>query len=112
MLHETLSSVHQNILRPIQFSVKRKNLACIPLASSTLLAEVTQAQKAATAVEVARVMVMLAVETSVREAAAARDSATFCVRDVEVRTTLAEREELERMSRAKAENDVAFSSAR
>jgi hypothetical protein len=37
VVHDTLDSVDQNILRPIQVSLKREeNLALIPLASSTL----------------------------------------------------------------------------
>jgi hypothetical protein len=37
LLHDTLASVDQNILRPIQVSLKREeNLACITLASYTL----------------------------------------------------------------------------
>jgi hypothetical protein len=88
LLYETLASVHQNILRPIRVSVKRKNLARIPLASSmlfhpfcglflqllskgsagvsALLVEVTRAWEAATTAEAAH-----AVETSAWMAAAA-----------------------------------------
>jgi hypothetical protein len=55
--------------------------------------------------------VMLAIETSAREAATAWDSATLCVKDVEDRATLAKREALERVSRAEAENAVMLASA-
>jgi hypothetical protein len=55
---------------------------------------------------------MLATETSAREAATARDSATLSVKDAEDRATLAEREALERVSRAEAKNATTLASAR
>jgi hypothetical protein len=77
----------------------------------TLLAEVIRVQEVATATEVARVAVMLAVETSAREATTARDSAALHVKDVEDRATLVERESLERVSRAEAENVAVLAAA-
>jgi hypothetical protein len=69
-----------------------------------LLAEVTRAWEAAADVKAAHITAMLAVETSVWEASVAWDSATLRVKDAEDRPTLAEREELERMSRVEAVN--------
>jgi hypothetical protein len=113
---------------------QRQNLACIPMASCTLfnsscvlflqllswggadvpalLAEVTEAQEAVTAVEATHVMAMPTVETCAREATAARDSAALRVTDAKDQAALAERETLERVSRAKAEYAMALSSTR
>jgi hypothetical protein len=55
---------------------------------------------------------MLAVETSTQDTATAWDNATLCVKDVEDRATLVEREALEWVSRAEAENVAALASAR
>jgi hypothetical protein len=72
-----------------------------------LLAEETRAQ------EVTRVMAMLVVETSTREAATTRDSAALHGKDAEDQATLGGgREALERVSRVKAENVMALASAR
>jgi hypothetical protein len=57
-----------------------------------LLAEVTQAREATIVAEAARIVAMLVVETSAREASAAWDSATLHVRDAVDRAALAERE--------------------
>jgi hypothetical protein len=76
-----------------------------------LLVEVTQSPEATAAVEASRIMTMLAIETSAREASAMWDNAALHVKDVEYPTTLVEREELERMLRAEAENVVALASA-
>jgi CYTH domain-containing protein len=62
--------------------------------------------------EAARIAVVLATKTSSQGAAAAWDSATLRVKDVEDRATLAEREVLERVSRVEAENTMALASAR
>jgi hypothetical protein len=75
-----------------------------------LLVEVTQSPEATAAVEASRIMTMLAIETSAREASAMWDNAALHVKDVEYPTTLVEREELERMLRAEAENVVALAS--
>jgi hypothetical protein len=77
-----------------------------------LLVEVTWAWEAAIAMEAARIAVVLAAKTSSQGAAAAWDSATLRVKDVEDRATLAEREVLERVSRVEAENTMALASAR
>jgi hypothetical protein len=69
-----------------------------------LHADVTQAREAAATVETACVAATLAVETFVRETAVAWDSAALRVKDADDRSTLAEREALERVSRAEAEN--------
>jgi hypothetical protein len=77
-----------------------------------LLAKVTQAQEAATAMEAARVAAMLATETSVQQAAIAWDSTTLCVKDVEDQAATAEREGLETVSRVEVENAVTLASTR
>jgi hypothetical protein len=77
-----------------------------------LRVEVTWVQEAAAAVEDARVMAMLAVETSAWEPTTAWDSAALCVKDTEDQATLAEREALERVLRAEMENAVVLASAR
>jgi hypothetical protein len=56
------------------------------------------------------VTAMLAVETYAWEAAAAWDNTTLHVKDVDDRATLAEREVLERVSRAEADNAATLSS--
>jgi hypothetical protein len=76
-----------------------------------LLAEVTRAQETATTVEVTCDVAMLTVEASAREAVVAWDSTAIRVKDVEDRATLAEREALERVSRAKVENAMALASS-
>jgi hypothetical protein len=55
---------------------------------------------------------MLTVEASTREAIAAWDSIALRVKDVEDQDALVEREALERVSRAEAENATALASAR
>jgi hypothetical protein len=77
-----------------------------------LLAEVARVWEAATAMEAARVTVVLATETSALEAAVVWDSITLHVEDVKDQTTLAEREAWERVSRVEAENDAVLASAR
>jgi hypothetical protein len=69
-----------------------------------LLVEVTQTWEAAAAVEAARVMVVLVVETSAQEAAMVWDSIALCVKDVEDQSTLAEGVALEKVSGVEAEN--------
>jgi hypothetical protein len=64
------------------------------------------------AAEAAHVTTILTVETSAQEATAAWDSVALCVKDVENRATLEEREALERVSRAKVENAMALASTR
>jgi hypothetical protein len=76
-----------------------------------LLAEVTWVQEVAAAAEAARVTTMLAVETSAQEATVARDNATLCVKDVEDQASQVEREALERLLRAEAENAVVLAAA-
>jgi hypothetical protein len=76
-----------------------------------LLAEVTRAQETATTVEVTCDVAMLTAEASAREAVEAWDSTAIHVKDVEDRATLAEREALERVSRAKVENAMALASS-
>jgi hypothetical protein len=77
-----------------------------------LLAEVTQEQEAATTMEAAHITVVLAVETSAQEAAAAWDNATLHAKDAKDQGTLAEREALERVSRVEVENVMALACAR
>jgi hypothetical protein len=55
---------------------------------------------------------ILTAETSVWEAVAAWDSIALRVKDAEDQTTLAEREALERVSRAEVENATALASTR
>jgi hypothetical protein len=87
LLHETLTSINSNILRLIRVALKREEklparlrlLSCILIPSCVLFlqllsrgsadvpvlqAEVTQAREVVIVVEVARVMVVLATETS------------------------------------------------
>jgi hypothetical protein len=77
-----------------------------------LLVAVTRSWEAATTIEAARIVAMLATETSAREASAVRDSAALRVEDAEFRAALAEREAVERLSRVDAENAMALASAR
>jgi hypothetical protein len=58
-------------------------------------------------VDAARVMAILIAGTSPWESAVARDGAALCVKDVEAQAALVERETLERVSRAEAENTAA-----
>jgi hypothetical protein len=69
-------------------------------------------REAATATEAARVMMMLAVETSAQEAAAMGDSAVVHVKDLEDWAALVERVAQKRVSRVEAENAMALASAR
>jgi hypothetical protein len=64
------------------------------------------------AAEAAHVTTILTAETSTQEATAAWDNIALCVKDVENRATLEEREALERVSRAKVENAMALASTR
>jgi hypothetical protein len=75
------------------------------------MAEVTQVQEAATATESTHVMAMLAAETSARDVAIAQDSTILHLKDAEDWVALVEREALERVSKAEAENAVALASA-
>jgi hypothetical protein len=77
---------------------------------AALWAEVTQTREAVATVEAARVVAMLTVEASARDATAVRDGATFHIKDVEDRAALAEREALEQVSRAEVENFAALAS--
>jgi hypothetical protein len=58
-------------------------------------------------VDAARVMAILIARTSPRESAMARDGAALRVMDVGAQAALVERETLERVSRAQAENTAA-----
>jgi hypothetical protein len=83
LLHETLASVGQNILRPIRVSLQKERKSCLCASGflhtfssppvlcfcnfyprAALLAEVTQAREAAVATEAARVTAVFVVETS------------------------------------------------
>jgi hypothetical protein len=77
-----------------------------------LQVEVTRVREAAAAMEAASVTVVLVVETSTQEAAAAWDSVALHVDDVEDRATLAGREALERVSRVEVKNVTALAYAR
>jgi hypothetical protein len=76
-----------------------------------LLVEVTQAWVAAAAAKAARVAVVLAIEPSAQEVAAARCSDALRVKDAEDQATLGKREALERVSRVESENAVALAFA-
>jgi hypothetical protein len=67
-------------------------------------------REAIAAAEAACAVAMLTTEASAREADAVRDGATLCIKDAEDRATLAEREVLERVSRAEVENSTALTS--
>jgi hypothetical protein len=102
LLHQTLASVHHNILHPIQVGLGKKNeknpsripngFLCAYLLFHVLFpqllsqgstdvtvlqAEVSQAQEVVTAVEASHVAAVLATETSAWEAAMAWDSANL-----------------------------------
>jgi hypothetical protein len=79
---------------------------------SSLQVEVTRAPEAAAATEVAHVMVVLAAETSAREAIAARDTAAILVKDAEGRAAPVEKVARERVSRVEAESVAMLPSAR
>jgi hypothetical protein len=135
LLHETLASVHRNILCLVWVSLRREIGSCpysngflhassfsyilfLQLLSQgstdvpVLLAEVARAREVATAVEATRAVAMLTAEASTRQAIAVPDSATFHVGDVEDWATLVEREALESVSRAEAKNAMALATAR
>jgi hypothetical protein len=78
---------------------------------SSLQVEVTRAPEAATATEVAHVMVVLAAETSAREAVAAWDTAAILVKDAEDQAALVEKVARERVSRVEAESVAMLPSA-
>jgi hypothetical protein len=69
-------------------------------------------REAITAVEATHTVAILTTETSAREAAMAQDSTNLHIKGAEDRAVLEEREALERVSRAEAENSAALSSAR
>jgi hypothetical protein len=75
-----------------------------------LLAEVTQMWEIAAFAEASRAAAMLTAETSGQEGIAVRDSTTLHVKDVEDRAALTEREVLEMVSRAEAENSTVLGS--
>jgi hypothetical protein len=77
-----------------------------------LLADMISAQEVAATAETARVTAMLAAETFACEAAAAWVSTTLRVKDVKDMAAMAEREALEWVSRAEAENAMALASTR
>jgi hypothetical protein len=62
--------------------------------------------KAATAAESTHVTAVLAAESSAQEAAMVWDSAVVCVKDIEDRVTLAEREACEKVLRVETENTM------
>jgi hypothetical protein len=76
-----------------------------------LLAEVTQVQETAIAVEAACATTMLTAEISAREDVVVRDSATFRVKNAEDWAALAVREALQRVSRVEVENATMLSFA-
>jgi hypothetical protein len=76
-----------------------------------LLVEGTREREAAATAEAARVMVVLAIETSTHEATVAWGGATLRVKDAEDWPALVEREAWERASRVEAEIIVALASA-
>jgi hypothetical protein len=77
-----------------------------------LLVELTQVQVVVTAAEATCATTVLAAETFAWEAATVHDSVTHHVKDTEDRASIVEREALERVSRAEAENTTALASAR
>jgi hypothetical protein len=78
---------------------------------TTLPAEVTRACEAVADVEATCDVAALAAEVFACEATAAQDNATLRVKDAEDWTALAEREALERVSRAEAKNATTLASA-
>jgi hypothetical protein len=76
-----------------------------------LLAELTWLREAIATAGATRATLVLAVETSARGAAAVWDIATLCVKDVEDRASLAQREALEWVSRLEAESATMFACA-
>jgi hypothetical protein len=77
-----------------------------------LLAKVARAWEAATTMEVTRVTVVLAVETSAQEVVATLDVTTLRVKDAEDQVILAEREAWERVSTVEVENVMALAFSR
>jgi hypothetical protein len=137
LLHQTLASVHHNILHLIQVDLGKKNeknpsripngFLCAYLLFHVLFpqllsqgstdvtvlqAEVSRAQEAITAVEASHVAAMLATETSAWEAAMAWDSTNLRIKGAKDWAALAERDAQERVSLAEVENSIALSSAR
>jgi hypothetical protein len=73
---------------------------------------VTRAREVVADVEAAHAVALLAAEVFAQEATTVWDSATHRVKDAEDQVALAERETLERVSRAEAKNSTALASAR
>jgi hypothetical protein len=135
LLHKTLASVNQNILRPIWVGLKREKKppahlrlpSCFLIPSCILFlqllsqgsmdvpafqVEVTRALEVVATTETIRIVVVLAVETSAQEAAVARDSAALHVKDAEDWASPTEREAWERVLRMEAGNAVVIAFAR
>jgi hypothetical protein len=74
--------------------------------------EVTRAREATAAVEVTRVTVVLATETSAQETTVAQDITIVHIKDAEDPAALTEREARERVSRVEMENAATVASAR
>jgi hypothetical protein len=74
--------------------------------------EVTRMREVVAAMEAARAVSVLTAKASAWEAAMAWDGATLRIKDAEDRATPAEREALEWVSRAEADNSVELASAR
>jgi hypothetical protein len=73
-----------------------------------LQAKVARVHEAIAIAEVAHAAIVLAAKASAREAAAAHDSATFCIREAEDRVAMGKQEASEQESRAEVEHLVAF----
>jgi hypothetical protein len=137
MFHDTLASVHHNILHPIHVSLRRRKtndhvhtrsaFLCVHLPSpciapqllsrgstdgTILQVEVAWARGAITVAEVAHAAVVLATEASAQEAAPAHDGATLRIREAEDRVTVVEGEESEWESQAEVEHSAVLVSAR
>jgi hypothetical protein len=132
LLHDTLASVDQNILRPIQVSLKREeNLACITLASYMLshpllciisVALVLGQHGCACVVSGGDPGAGGSHRCGARLCHGGTCCRDFCpggcwkryfrVKDAEDRAALAERVALEKVSRVEVENGAALASAR
>jgi hypothetical protein len=124
ILHDTLASVHRNILRSTQVSLRKRKTtdpvstrsvflhAHLPSPCIWFLAgSLASANAIVLQAEVAHAMAVLAAEASTQEAAAARDGATLRIREAEDRVAVAELEASEWESQAEAEHSAALASA-
>jgi hypothetical protein len=107
LLHETLASVGRDILCLIQISLKKERKVCQCVSGFLRVSSLPPIfVSTAPATKVARVATILLVDIYAQEDTTARDSAVICIKDMDDRATLAQREAQVRVSRVEAETTV------